>query len=211
MNFDDLKSAWNNDSDNNIEVPKNLDSLKGAQSPIDKVKKNLRSEFWLNVVFIILFFALPFIIDRLVPMSTVLYYTILILTALPMTYYLINFYKFYGRINKLEVSTKDSLNEVYFELKHFIEIYKVMQHFISPNFLLMGFIIGIGPKVGKLLDKLVTIKDLHSDGVWLGVVILGAFIVVMVGFYFYINAHIKYFYGKYLTELGKIRDELKED
>lgn len=211
MNFDDLKSAWNSDSGNNIEIPKNLESLKEAQSPIDKVKKNLRMELWLNAAFLVIFFALPFMVDRLIPMSTILYYTILIMTIMPMGYYFINFYKFYGRINKLTFDTKSNLDNAYFELKHFTEIYKVMQHFISPNFFLLGFILGIGPKIGKMLEKLVTVKDFDNDGLILGAIILGAFLLGLTGFFFYINAYINYLYGKHLKQLEKIRESLKEE
>lgn len=211
MNFDDLKSAWNSDSGNNIEVPKNLESLKEAQTPIDKVKKNLRLELWLNAAFLVIFFALPFMVDRLTPMSTILYYTILIMTIMPMGYYFVNFYKFYGRINKLTLDTKSNLDNVYFELKHFTEIYKVMQHFISPNFFLLGFILGIGPKIGKMLERLLTVKDFHNDGLILGAIILSAFLLGLTGFFFYINAYINYLYGKHLKQLEKIREGLKEE
>ncbi|UKJ07362.1 hypothetical protein [Solitalea lacus] len=210
MNFDDLKAAWNNESDNNINIPQNLESLKEAQSPVDKVKKNLRMEFWLNIVFLVIFIALPFFYNRLTPMSTVLYYTLLLTMLMPMSYYLVNFYKFYGRINHLSINTKDSLNEVYFELKHFIEIYKVMQHFISPTCLLLGLIMGLGHKTGKVLDKIADATITQHDGIILITILIVSFSTLMTLFFIYVKWYINCLYGKHLKELENIREELKE-
>ncbi|POY35671.1 hypothetical protein C3K47_14865 [Solitalea longa] len=210
MNFDDLKAAWNNDLDDSINIPQNLESLKGAQSPIEKVKKNLRLEFWLYVAFYVIFIALPFVTNRLTPVSTVVYYTLLLTMFMPMAYYTANFYKFYGRLNRLSFTTKDSLDEAYFELKHFTEIYTVMQHFIAPTCFLLGLLAGLGQKAGKTLDKIVGVAYLQHDGIIILSILLISFITLMIGFIIYIKWYVNRLYGKYLNELNAIRKELKE-
>lgn len=208
MNFDDMQAAWNKDSGSKIEIPQRLSSLKNANSPIEKVKKHIRIEMWMNLTAMIVFILLPLFTTRLTSGSAILFYTLLLATLMPMGYYFSNFYKFYSRLNKNDLNTKTALDDAYFELKNNIEMYKVMQHFITPNLFIAGFIFGIGPKMQKLLDKLTSIKTMDQSGILMLCILILTFIVFMVGFYFYIRWHVNFLYGKYLKELGQIRDEL---
>jgi hypothetical protein len=211
MNFEDMRSAWQQDAGNDVKLPDNLETIKRARSPIEKVKKTIRMDMWMFLIFFTIYFALPFIVHRLTPQTQVFYYTLLLMTLIPMSYYLRTFYKFYGRLNKMELNTKDHIDEAYFDLRYAIEIYKVMHHFITPNLFLLGFVIGIGPKINKLFAKLQTIKDFEKQGLISGGVLFAIAVVVMLGFFYFLRFAINYQYGRHLKELGTIRESLKEE
>lgn len=210
MNFDDIKLAWQQDAGNDIKLPDNMETLKRAESPIEKVKKNIRGEMWMSLCFYSIFFALPFITNRLTPQTQVFYYTLLIMTLMPITYYFRNFYKFYNRLNKLELNTSSNIDDAYFDLRYSIEMYNAMHHFITPNMFLLGFVIGVGPKIDKLFKTLHSIKYLAPKGLMVGGVLFLVIALVMLGFFYFIRYASKAKYGKYLNELGQIRESLKE-
>src|SRR5690606_4159363 len=112
-----------------------------------------------------------------------------------------NFYKFYGRLNKLELNTRDNVEEAYFDLRYATEIYKVMQHFTTPNFFLMGLVIGLGTKVSEIIDLLYNFNELPVNELFiLLAVVLGIFLV-FIGFFFMIRYQTHCLYGKYLNQL----------
>lgn len=210
MNFEDMKSAWQQDSGGDIELPDQLETIKKAKSPVEKVKKNIRMEMWTSLVCFVVLFAFPLFYDHLLPQVRVFYYTILIMTLIPMSYYFYNFYKFYGRLNKLELSTKDNVEDAYFDLKYSIEMYKVMQHFILPNYFLLGLVIGAGGAINLIIERLLNFNNLVTIEK-LPLILLGLFILLtFVGFFYLIKFYTQYLYGKYLDELRKIRESLRE-
>ncbi len=211
MNFDDMRLAWQQDSGNNISLPDNTAKLQKAHNPVEGIKKNIRMEMWLSAGFYIGFFALPYFTDRLTAQTQVFYYTLLVMTLMPILYYFRNFYKFYGRLNKLELTTSSNIDDAYFDLRYAIEMYKAMHHFITPNMFLLGFVIGVGPKIDKLFKTLHGIRHLETKGLIMGGVLLIAFVVVMLGFFYFIKRITDAKYGKHLNELGQIRTSLKEN
>lgn len=210
MNFDDMRSAWQQDAGNHIQLPDNMETLKKAQSPIDSVKKNIRGDMWISIVFYTIYFALPFFTSRLTPQSQVFYYTMLLMTLMPIAYYFRNFYKFYGRLNNLDLNTSSNINDAYYDLRYSIEMYKAMHHFITPNMFLLGFVIGVGPKIDKLFKVLHGISNLETKGLITGGILLVVIAGLMIGFFYYIKYAANLKYGKYLKQLGEIRDSLEE-
>ena len=45
MDFNDIQSAWNNENTKNVVVPTQLEKVQKANTPLDKIKKNLKNEF----------------------------------------------------------------------------------------------------------------------------------------------------------------------
>jgi len=210
MNFEDMQSAWQQDEGTNIELPDQLEKIKRATSPVEKVKKNIRFESWTYLIFIVLFFFLPVMYDQLPPLAKVFYYTLLIMTLMPMAYYFYNFYKLYGRLNKLELNTKSNVEEAYFDLRYSLEIYKVMHHFISPNLFLLGFVYGAGKSIEKLMQDLLNFGSLSTDKHLFLFAVCAVILLFFVGYFFFIKWVLHYYYGKYLDELKDIKDSLNE-
>ena len=45
MDFNDIQNAWNNEKTENVVVPNNLEKIQSANTPLDKIKRNLKREF----------------------------------------------------------------------------------------------------------------------------------------------------------------------
>lgn len=45
MDFDEIQKAWNNDKPENVIVPNNLEKIQSANTPLDKIKQNLKRNF----------------------------------------------------------------------------------------------------------------------------------------------------------------------
>jgi hypothetical protein len=52
FNFEDLKKEWN-DQESTVEIPQDLNRIKAAQTPIDKIRKNIKFE---TIVMVLLYF-----------------------------------------------------------------------------------------------------------------------------------------------------------
>jgi hypothetical protein len=46
MDFNDIQNAWNNEKTDNVVVPDNLEKIQSANMPLDKIRKNLRTELF---------------------------------------------------------------------------------------------------------------------------------------------------------------------
>ena len=53
MNFDKLQEQWKSEPQNIPETPKELDKIKEAHNPIDKVRSNMKKELIVQSVLII--------------------------------------------------------------------------------------------------------------------------------------------------------------
>jgi hypothetical protein len=42
MDFNDIQSAWDNDNNENVVLPNNLEKIQTANTPLDKIKKILK-------------------------------------------------------------------------------------------------------------------------------------------------------------------------
>ena len=44
MDFNDIQNAWNNEKAENVILPSNLEKIQSANTPLDKIRKNLKNE-----------------------------------------------------------------------------------------------------------------------------------------------------------------------
>ena len=86
MDFNDIQSAWNKDNKENIVLPTNLEKLKSANMPIDKVRKNLRFEFVIQTIALISFGFIPMINRFPASMITPYYLIYAIMVAISIYY-----------------------------------------------------------------------------------------------------------------------------
>ena len=56
MDFNDIQNAWNNEKTGNVVLPDNLEKIHSANTPLDKIRKNLRCEFLWQTFSIVIFF-----------------------------------------------------------------------------------------------------------------------------------------------------------
>lgn len=204
MDFNDIQNAWNNEKAENVILPKNLERIQSANTPLDKIKKNLKTEFYYQIVSIIFVGLVPIIID--VPSKvTFFYYLLFSLFVAVCVYYLMKFYFFYKRLSKITLTTKDSLYETYFDIRLNMELYKTFGFALTPFLILylLGFNYYMFPRIPSFSDHE------FSNGQLIGFFLTVVFVVLFMGIS--LEWWVHQFYGKYAKEIKKVIDELKEE
>jgi hypothetical protein len=203
MDFNDIQSAWNKDNKENIVLPTNLEKLKSANMPIDKVRKNLRFELVIQTIAMLCFGLIP-MLTRFPANMVVPYYLIYAIMVAISIYYLGKLFLFYKRLNKIALNTKDSLYETYFDIRLNMELYKTFTFALLPFFIiyLIGYIYYKIPKFADLLSS-----QLQQNKLLVLLLIL-IFTIILIGFV--TEIWVQSVYGKYAKQIRKVLDELKE-
>ena len=205
MDFNDIQNAWNNEKTENVVVPNNLEKIQSANTPLDKIKKNLKKEFFHQSISIVLVGFIPLIYDF--PQKGIIFFYLLFSFFVAVcVYYLAKLYFFYKRLGAITLKTKDSLYETYFDIRLNMELYKTWGFALTP-FMIMG-IIGLlyndlSKKIPGFLTTGVTKYQL--------VVLFGIVVFSMLFMGIALEWWVHKFYGKYAKEIKKVIDELKEE
>lgn len=204
MDFNDIQNAWKNDTNENIKLPENLEKIQTANTPLDKIRKNLRNEFFYQVISIVLIGFAPLMKDF--PQTMVMpFYLLFSLFVAVSIYYLVKLFLFYKRLNNVTLNTKDSLYETYFDIRLNMELYKTFGFALTPFMVL--FLVGVAYHEMSKKQELVLSSLQNSH-------FIGLFIAVVIGILFMglaLEWWVHYFYGKYAKEIRKVIDELKEE
>jgi len=201
MNFDEIKGSWDKEGSENVNIPGSISQLKRANHPVDQIKKNMKFELYGQILFIL---AVPFLthlyFDSRLQTFFLGFYAVFVLIS---AYYFYNFYLFYKQTTRYSTSSKDSLYELYYNLRLNIERYK------SFGFLLIPFVIGtlamvlINKSEHLNLDKMALFGNFK--------VYLIATIASIVIYIALIVFWVELVYGKYARQIGEILHELKEE
>lgn len=204
MDFDEIQNAWNNDKPKNVVLPHNLEKIQSANTPLDKIKKNLKTEFYYQILSIVFIGTVP-LIGNLPPKWTFFYYLIFSLFVAVCVYYLIKLYFFYKRLNNTTLTTKDSLYETYFDIRLNMELYKTFGFALTPFLVLylLGLYYYSFSKIPGFFDHE------FSNGQLVGFFLIVVFGVLFMGIS--LEWWVHKFYGKFASEIRKVIDELKEE
>ena len=192
---------WNDDKAENAVLPDNLEKIRAANTPLDKIRKNLKNEFIYQIISIIFIGFAPVIYDFPAKAVGPFYLLFSMFTAVCI-YYLIRLFIFYKRLNNITLRTKDSLYETYFDIRLNMELYKTFGFALTPFLVL--FTIGTAYYIMPAMQ----IGEL-SNSVLIGLLIVVAISILIMGLV--LEWWVHYFYGKYAKEIRKVLDELKED
>lgn len=199
MNFDDIQAAWNQDSDDNIQLPTALNELKGKNSPVKKIRTAMRTELLLQSIALVVVGFFPQIL-RLNSNFLLAFYMTYAFMVIISIYYFVRFYFFYNRLYNYTLNSKESLFTLYYDIKINIEMYRSFNYSLIPILVIMLslFLVAKIP-LGALMDE--------SHLLTLGILILAASTILV---YVFMELGIKVGYGKYLKEIGSIIDQLRE-
>jgi membrane-bound ClpP family serine protease len=202
MDFNDIQSAWKNEKTENVILPSHLDKINSANMPLEKIKKNLRNEFFYQILSIILIGFVPFFYSFTANAVPPFYLLFSIFVAVCI-YYLVKLYVFYRRLGKTTLSTKDSLYETYFDIRLNMELYKTFGFALIPFVILflIGFMYYVTPDFFT--------KGLNSTPFLVTTFSIVTFSILFMGVA--LEWWVHYFYGKYAKEIRKVIDELKEE
>ncbi|MBL3548529.1 MULTISPECIES: hypothetical protein [Chryseobacterium] len=201
MNFDQLKEQWNNE-DHNVQIPDTIEKLKESKHPISKIQKNMKKEFPMQVVAIILIGFFPLQLGF--PSSQyIIYYISYTMMVVISSYYLYGFYKFYKQTELYTGNTKNSLWKIYHELRLNMERYQSFGFLLLPHFL-----ITIGLEIYNLLEKkgktLSELTNSYQQALIIAVLLGTLSIVVSIVLW------TKYIYGRNANQLENILNEMDE-
>ncbi len=200
MNFDQLKDDWNNSPTKGPEVSAKVFSLKEAQSPIDKLRKKMKSEFYTQLLALLVIAFTPRIFNFSVEMKPI-FIAFYALACGFTSYYFFKFYTFYKSSANLSLDTRKNLLWFYYEMKLNIELYKALTYMLGLIGL-AGFIayifINKGGEIGAKAQNLTFIIVLVC---FLSIFLLG----VATEFW------AKYYYGKDLQKIKTIIAQLDDE
>jgi len=204
MDFNDIQNAWNNEKTENVVLPNNLEKIQAVNTPLDRIRRNLKNEFIYQIFSIVLVGFVPLMYGFPEKMTT-LYYLLFSFYVAVCTYYLFKFYVFYKRLNSLSLKTKDNLYETYFDIRLNMELYKTFGFALTPFLILylISFLYFEFSKIPGFISKEFTNYQL-----------IALFSIVVFSMLFMgiiLEWWVHKFYGKYAKEIRKVIDELKEE
>jgi hypothetical protein len=201
MNFDQLKEQWNKE-DSDVHIPDTIQQLKESKHPIEKIQKNMKKEFPMQILAIILmaFFPLQF---KFPSSQYIIYYVSYTVMVVISSYYLFGFYKFYKQTELYTGNTKNSLWKIYHELRLNMERYQSFGFLLLPHLLItIGLVIyNTMKEQGKSLPEL---SASHQQGLIIAV------LIGTLGFITSIVLWTKYIYGGSAKQLENILNEMDE-
>lgn len=208
MNFDDdIKSAWNSEEhDDPVVVPSSVDLLKTVQLPIERLRRNMKWEFYIQYISLLLIGSWPrytYFSPALVVPFYVVYFVVLTISI----YYLSKFQPFYQRLGGGMQRSKDHLYELYYDARLSIEMYKSYAYTLIPLAL-----IGISLHMASRQDeKLKVIFQAALIYQWVAVLLVGIFLFAMILIMGMTELWVRFYYGKYLKQIKIVLDEFKEN
>lgn len=204
MDFNDIQNAWKNEQTENVVLPNNLEKIQSANTPLDKIRKNLKNEFIYQIISIVLIGLIPLSL-HFPAKGLVLFYLLFSLFMAVSVYYFIKFYFFYKRLNTITLKTKDSLYETYFDIRLNMELYKTFGFALTP-FLILYLI-------GLFYYEFSKIPGFFAEE-FTNYQLAGLFSIVVFSMLFMgiaLEWWVHKFYGKHAKEIKKVIDELKEE
>ena len=188
MDLENLKQVWNEEKIESIpEI--SLEKQKEIHTPLEMIRKNMRTEFWTSIVFFLLWaVSSPFS-----GMDTKHTYLLVILTLTAFViigYYFLKFYTFYKKLNTQNLNTYHNILDLRYELVLNSELYK--SFYIASIPFILGFY------YASYVDN----KDFN----------LSFFSIISLSFCVLIYFIGKYWlyenYGKYIQQISKIVAEI---
>jgi Ca2+/Na+ antiporter len=203
MNFDDIKSAWDKDSGNDMEIPQSVKLLRKAQHPIEQLKRNIRNEWYIQLASVLIFGTYPLLFNVNKNLYVLFYALYLVMIAISF-YYGGKFKNLFKHLGCANLSSKDNLYELYYELRLNMEMYKSFTFVITPFALIM---------LGICIRDSTFIKYYTQNNISTVTFIpLLALILFTMGLIILLTHWwVEHFYGKYAKQIKQLLDELKEE
>ncbi|PRB06210.1 hypothetical protein CQ046_03305 [Chryseobacterium sp. MYb7] len=196
MNIDEFKNTWNEDIVE--ETPEiSLEQRNKLNLPLEKIRKNMRVEFWWMIAIFIFAFLVCSVCR---PFKLQLYITVLIASMLIVTvFFFSKFFKLYNDISNPAPKTYDSLKDLVMQLNLNKQYY--LSYYISfAPFLVCEILI-----VLEFIPWPKPLSELKIAVVLIGTVTIGLFLLYVVGKFWY-----QRYYGRYIQHIEDLLRELKK-
>jgi len=208
MNIDELKDAWKHDEPKGMQIPVSTAILGKTTSTVARLRRNMKTEFIAVLVSYTMFVAFMFYGVQSVlffNIASIFMFIIIVLNG----FYFFRFYIFYKSIGRYDLNMRHSIRKITYEMELNAEIYKTYNFCVTPLAVLIAFILLCGNRGIGFMRFIVNSNVLNSP--WS---LLIAFSVILISFiitYICINHHVRTQYGKYITELKQVMDDLDDE
>lgn len=199
MNIDELKNAWSEDvSDETPEI--SIEHTNKINLPLEKIRKNMRMEFWSTVGILIFGFLVVWVPVPEAPFKFKFYLTVLLFSmVIVVSFFFSKFFKLYRDISNPMQKTYESLQDLMFQFKLNEQYYLSFMLSFVP-FLVCELIIVI-----EFIPHRAPLSDLKIATTIISTLAIGLFGLFLLGKYWY-----KGFYGKYVNQIENLLNELKK-
>jgi len=198
MNIDDLKNTWNEDNSLEETPEISIEQKNKLNMPLEKIRKNMRMEFWSTVGIFIFAFALIAVSPG--PFKFKFYITILIASMVFVTFFFYSqFFKLYKNVSDTVMNTSDGLRD----LLHQFDLNK--QYYFSFYLAFVPFLVCEVIIVLEFIPWPVPLPDLKIAGILIGTMVIAMPMLFLMGKYWF-----KVFYGKYIKQIENLFLELKK-
>lgn len=198
MNIDELKNAWNEDVSN--ETPEiSTEQSQKMNLPLEKIRKNMRMEFWSTVGVLIFGFLVVWIPVPEAPFKFKFYLTVLLASmVIVVTFFFSKFFKLYRDISNPMQKTYESLQDLLFQFKLNEQYYLSFMLSFVP-FLVCELII-----VLEFIPRRIPLSNFKTAVIIISTLAVGLFGLFLLGKYWY-----RIFYGKYVAQIENLLNDLK--
>ena len=207
MNFDKLQEQWNQEN-NEVSLPQNLDKIKEAHNPIDKVRRNMKFDLISQAVLTVFIGFVPYIKRNEWDFQSISIFALFyVLMVGFMLYYTLKFYRFYKQSYNLSYDSRKNLMWFAYELRLFIELYRALTIIMMFLGMALGLYFGMHfNTTGQVIFHLKDADFLKLFGVLFFMVAFLLGLVVL-----FMEFVINHYYGKYYKKIKNILNQLDEE
>ena len=208
MNIDDLKDAWGKDEPKDMHLPISTEMLGKTNSVIARVRKNMRSELialLVSYAILLVYLFAGVQTNFLFNITSILFFVILVLNC----FYYFRFYVFYKSISRYDFNLKNNIRKITYELELNTEVYKTYNFSVTPIAILATITLISSKVASDKIQHFLSASGLISMGTLL--YIFATIVISFIITYVFISWHVRLQYGKYITELKNVMNDLGED
>ena len=207
MNFDKLQEKWNQEN-NEVSLPQNLDKIKEAHNPIDKVRRNMKFDLISQAVLTVLIGFVPYAKRNEWDFQSISIFALFyVLMVGFMLYYTLKFYRFYKQSYNLSYDSRKNLMWFAYELRLFIELYRALTFIMM--FLGMALGLYFGMHFNTTGQDIFHLKDADFLKLFGVLFFMVAFLLGLV--VLFMEFVINHYYGKYYKKIKNILNQLDEE
>ncbi|UFH32953.1 hypothetical protein LNP04_04330 [Chryseobacterium sp. C-71] len=199
MNIDDLKNTWNDDvSEETPEI--SIEHSNKINLPLEKIRRNMRMEFWSTVGILIFGFLIVWIPIPEAPFKFKFYLTVLLFSmVIVVSFFFSKFFKLYKDISSPMMKTYENLKD----LKYQFDLNK--QYYLSFMLSFVPFLVCELIIVIEFIPNPKPLSNVQIATTILSMLAVGLFGLFLLGKYWY-----RIFYGKYVSQIESLLIELKK-
>lgn len=197
MELDQLKNIW--DKEEIAETPEiSTEKQKQIHLPLERIRNNMRMEFWYTVVIFLLIIAFFILKDMYIFKFKVYVITLVSAQMLVTSFYFFKFFNLYKNLTSVNLNTADSLKDLCYQFKlneqYYLSFYLSFVPFVVCEMLL----------IFEFTPSLKTIQGLEFILTFLGLCVFTLLLLYFVGIWWF-----KRYYGKYISQISQIAKNLK--